>query len=102
MRLGKNKHGKEILVGVIALASVVFLWSEVRRLRPAPTSWPSTGSARLVSIEQLPDAGDSCTSMPVSAIAVQSAEFEERFLDDSKVYAATTVDISRPPVRTIR
>jgi len=97
MRLGNNIRGKEILAVLTLLAAIVFCWSEVERWRPAPVSWPSTGSARLVSIERLPDVGDTCTSMPVSAIATLSAEFE-----DSKVYAATTVDITRPPVRTIR
>ena len=102
MRSGNNKRGRNILAGLITVAAILFSWSELR-WRPAPVSWPSTGSARLVSIEQLPDVADSCPAMPVSAIATLSTEFEESgLLADSRVYAATTMDITRPPVRTIR
>src|SRR3989442_7030757 len=103
MSLLNNKWSRTILAALITIAAMAFVWSEVQGLRPERVSWPSTGSARLVSVERMPDTGDLCTSMPVSAIAMQSAEFEgNRFFDDSKVYAATTVDITRPPVRTIR
>src|SRR6267142_5622809 len=101
MRPGKNQR-RNTLAGLITIAAILFCWSEVR-LRPAPVSWPSTGSARLVSIEQLPDVADSCPAVPVSAMATLSAEFEASgLLADARVYAATTMDITRPPVRTIR
>ena len=102
MSLLNNKWGKAVLAALITIAAVAFVWSEIQGLRPERVSWPSTGSARLVSVERLPDTGDLCSAMPVSAIAIQSAEFEGNRFFDSKVYAATTVDITRPPVRTIR
>ena len=103
MSLLNNRWGKAILAAVITIGAMFFVWSEIQGLRPERISWPSTGSARLVSVERLPDTGDSCSALAVSAIAIQSAEFEgSRFFGDSKVYAATTVDVTRPPVRTIR
>src|SRR5437660_11037011 len=97
MRLGNNIRGKEILAVLTLLGAIVFCWSEVQRWRPAPVSWRSTGSARLVSIERFPDVGDTCTVMPVSAVATLSADF-----DESKVYAANNVHINLPPSRTNR
>src|SRR5262249_48430445 len=103
MSLLNSRWGRAILAAATTITAIVFVWSGIRGLRSQPPSWPSTGSARLVSVERLPDTPDLCSSMPVSAIAMQSAEFDrDGFLGDSKVYAAETVDVSRPPVRTIR
>jgi len=103
MSLLNSRWGSAILSAATTITAIAFVWSGIRGLRSQPASWPSTGSARLVSVERLPETADLCSSMPVSAIAMQSAEFDrDGFLGDSKVYAAETVDVSRPPVRTIR
>src|SRR5579863_2043909 len=60
---------------------------------------PSAGSARLVSVEQLPDIGDSCR-MPQKASSDETNLFED--FEPATVYAADTVDVTRPPVRTIK
>ena len=101
----RNKGRRVILASVLTIAMGIFCWSMIERLQPIPAAEPGMGSARLVSIEQLPDAGDFCYGQPVSAIATLSAEFEENnlfaALGERSVYAADTVDVSRPPVRAI-
>ena len=102
---GRNKSGRAILASAGAIAIGIFCLSQVERLQPAPVSEPGMGSARLVSIEQLPGTTDFCYAQPISAIATLSKEFEENnlfaALGERSVYAADTVDVSRPPVRAI-
>jgi DNA-binding beta-propeller fold protein YncE len=92
----KNKGGAALLVTmVITTGGLLCL------------SWFQTQSpARLVSIQQLPDSGEMCYLQPVSAIATLNAEFENNNLfsafDETSVHAADTVEITRPPIRTIR
>src|SRR2546428_13736264 len=64
MRLGNNIRGKEILAVLTLLGAIVFCWSEVQRWRPAPVSWPSTGSAPFVSISALPGVRGTLSTMP--------------------------------------
>src|SRR5213594_987231 len=96
---GRRRRRKTILAGVLVFAMGILAVSVERQQRIA-ASEPGMGSARLVSIEQLPDF---CSVQPVSAIATLSEEFEGRFaaLGERSVYAAATVDVSRPPVRAI-
>jgi len=70
-----------------------------------------TGSARLVSIEELPDVGDMCLWEPESANSNGIASLPENnlfaALGERPVYAASqstgqTVEVTRPPVRYIR
>src|SRR5262245_44297129 len=106
MRLS-NKGGRAILAGVLAIAFAFFCLSAIPRLEWNNTSEPSMGSARLVSLENLPDYAEMCVRPePVSAIATLAAEFEENSLFDGfkqkSVHAAETIDLNRPPVRMIR
>ncbi len=104
MRVG-NKGRRATLAGVVAIAIAIFSLSIVR-LQWTPSE-PLMGSARLVSLEHLPDDAEFCARPePVSAIAALSAEFEENSLFDAfkekSVYAADTVEVNRPPVRMIK
>ena len=104
MRVGRDKRGRVVLAGVMVLAMGIFCWTAVQELQW--TNWePSTGSARLVSMEQLPDNAEFCaTGEAVSAIATLSAEFEDNNLFSAfgeTVHAADTVEVNRPPVRMI-
>jgi 6-phosphogluconolactonase (cycloisomerase 2 family) len=99
MRVNGNKRrnqGRRILTGVAVLATVLFGLSGLQRWR--------LGSARLVSIEEIPDAGDSCYRPP-SAASRRSAASDNLFsaFQETSVYAqdAKTVDVTRPPVRDI-
>jgi 6-phosphogluconolactonase (cycloisomerase 2 family) len=88
-------HGKRlILIGLMVIAAGLFALSRVE-------TWHDTGSARLVSIAELPEAPDMCYR-PAHASPEQSlfAGFAETsaYAQDS----AGTVDVTRPPVRNIR
>jgi len=89
----------------MAIVTGAFYLSSVERIA-LRTDWePPMGSARLVSIEQMPDSVDMCSIEAVSAIATLSKEFEDDNLFSAfgdSVYAADTVEVTRPPVRTIR
>src|SRR3972149_6774533 len=99
MRVERNRGRKVILAAVLVAAIGIFcLWNVER---PGTGSEPGTGSARLVSVEQLPDYSELCAPEESSAIAALTAEFEENSLLTS-VYAADTVEVTRPPVRMIR
>jgi len=94
------KGRRAIIAGVAVTAVGVLLFLHTGKE-------PPTGSARLVSIEQLPESAELCLSPePVSAIAALSAEFEDNNLfavfDEKSVYAADTVEVNRPPARTIK
>ena len=105
MRTRKRKRGMAFLIGVVAIVAGAFYLSSVERPE-LKTGWaPPMGSARLVSIQQIPDSVDLCYSEQVSAIATLSKEFEGGNLFSAfgdSVYAADTVEVTRPPVRTIR
>src|ERR1700686_4340417 len=99
MRAYKSKlrnQGRRILVGVAVLAAGLIGLSGLQRW------W--LGSARLVSIEEMPDTGDACYR-PVSAQSGLSAASENLFsaFEETSVYAqdAKNVDITRQPVRDI-
>ena len=61
MRVGKDKRRRAILAGVVVIAVGIFGLSTVERLQK------NAGSARLVSIKQLPDLGEMCLWEPASA-----------------------------------
>jgi len=81
-----------IFTGAVVAAIGVF------GLSRATTPQPPQGSARLISVEQLPDMGDACYR-PASTQPEKSlfAAFEEK-----PVYAADTLDLTRPAARTIK
>src|SRR5579871_555879 len=99
MRVSRNKprnQGRRILAGVGILALGLFGLAGLQRW------W--LGSARLVSIEEIPDTGDACYR-PVSTQSALGAASENLFsaFEETPVYAqdAKNVDINRPPVRDI-
>ena len=84
-----------------AVASLLFALSSVPGMRLA-----SMGSARLLSIEELPEAGDMC-ERPDSASKRESLPEQNLFsaFKETAVNAQDnggTVDVTRPPVRDIR
>src|SRR5262245_13534265 len=103
----KVRDRRVILAVSITAAMGLFALSMVER----PELRQSPGQAQLVSIEQLPDYGNMCSWEPpaptaenIGALAA-SGLFEELAL--RSVHAAgqnggTTVDVTRPPVRTIQ
>jgi len=97
MRAGKNKVRRAILTVVAVTAVGIFCLPAVERLqRP-------TGSAQLVSIEQLPDLGEMCVWEPASTnLNLKAASPGD---NSFAVYAASqeqTGDVARPPLRNIR
>jgi DNA-binding beta-propeller fold protein YncE len=101
MRIEENKGRIVALAAVLTLG--IFCLSGIER--PATGSDPDVGSARLVSVEQLPDYSELCAPEEASAIATLSAEFEENSwlgaFKEKSVYAADTIDVTRPAVRAI-
>jgi len=85
-----------MLVGIATAALAIFGLSGLQRM------W--VDSARLVSIEQVPDRGDACYR-PTGSDSSLSKASENLFsaFEETPVYAqdAATVDINRPPVRDI-
>ena len=103
----RNMVKSAILAGAVAIAFGIFCGYAITRQQLQTTSQPSVGSARLVSIEHLPDYADFCARPePVSAIATLYAEFESKSLfepfKEKSVYAAETVEVNRAPVRVIK
>ena len=105
MRVGKNKGRRVIFGAAMAIAMAILGSSGAGRLENP------TGSARLVSIEELPDVGDMCLWEPESANSNGIASLPENnlfaALGERPVYAASqstgqTVEVTRPPVRYIR
>jgi 6-phosphogluconolactonase (cycloisomerase 2 family) len=67
-----------------------------------PLWFGGAGSARLVSIEELPEAGDACERVPANANSSRRNLFTE--FEETSVYAQDsggTIDVTRPPVRDI-
>jgi 6-phosphogluconolactonase (cycloisomerase 2 family) len=92
----RGKAGGFLLGGVLAAAVLGLSWG---------IHFRTAGSARLISIEEAPDLGDSCYR-PVSASLADRGPQRNLFADFSEetVHAqdgAGTVDIARPPVRDI-
>src|SRR5579871_431350 len=94
MRTSKNNRKNAILAVLVAVAIGAFCLSTVG----APPQ-PPLGSARLVSMTQMPDVGDSCYR-PVAADTRETSLFDA--FEPTEVQAADTLDITRPPLRTIK
>src|SRR6202171_1637322 len=98
MRLNSNRLKKQrrILAGLSILALGLFGLSSLHRM------W--MGSASLVSIEEVPEAGESCYR-PAKGDSNLSTASDNLFsaFRETRVYAqdANTVDVTRPPVRDI-
>ena len=104
MRVRRNKGRRIILAGATAIAIGIFSWSTVERLEQP------TGSAELVSIQQLPEMSELCPPWdPGGANLNRIAGSEDNnlfaALQETSVYAAQdggeTTTVDRPPVRNI-
>ncbi|PYR96436.1 MAG: hypothetical protein DMG16_27850, partial [Acidobacteria bacterium] len=104
MRVGRRNSKSIIFVGLVATAIGFFCLSLID---PAPSgSLRPTGYPQLVSIRQLPDYADGCQWEPESSSLRRLEEAYRFALEERSVQAASqesgaTVDITRPPVRTI-
>jgi len=106
MRAGKKKGRGAILAGLALIGTGILCWSTI----PAPREW-ATGSARLVSVQELPEVGDICLPQsPNGDLSPVAAVPEDNLfasLRGQSVYAAAqdtgqTLEVNRPPVRYIR
>ena len=101
MRISRQENGRAIVPVLITLAIAALAWSTAGRLWLRPTE-----SARLISIEELPEAGDYCEREPASSPSTPPAAEDLLLLTglQTPVYAQDTggtVDVRRPPVRDI-
>jgi hypothetical protein len=98
MRMLNLKRGTTFRGLVLAIALLAF--STVDR-----TGLRKMGSARLVSIEELPEIGDSCERPATAPSSGAAREENNRFsaFRETAVHAqdSDTVDVRRPPVRDI-
>jgi 6-phosphogluconolactonase (cycloisomerase 2 family) len=101
MRLAGNKGRTVILAAVAVFTLGLFALSRTEGLR-----WRATGSARLVSIEELPETGDACYRPASSDSRLAAPRGQSLFAEfgETTAYAQDsggTVDVTRPPVRDI-
>ena len=92
MRLRRIRR-TQVLAGTFVAA-----WGILALFR-VTASDPPRGSGRLISIEQLPDMGEAC-SRPASGEAREQSLFAA--FEETPVYAADTLDLTRPAARTIK
>lgn len=95
------------IVPALVLATAFGLFCLSIADRSSIPSEPGPGSARLVSVERLPGYSELCMpEEPLSAIAVLAAELEDnrllRAFRETSARASDTIEVTRPPVRTIR
>lgn len=91
MRIGKSSKA---ILAATAIAIGVFGFSTADRILAHRAN---QGSARLVKMEVLPDTDDSCARPDPDSHESLFAEFEPM-----TAHASDTVDVTRPPVRTIK
>ena len=106
MRIRRNKGGRAIFVGVLTIAiGLVYLsWVNSDSSLRKPTGYP-----QLVSIQELPDLAEMCPPFEPARADFAASPDDNLFaaLEGTSAHAATagagdTVDVTRPPVRTIR
>src|ERR1700682_5926364 len=93
-----SKGRKTIVAAGVVLALSLFGLSTAQRLR--------LGSARLVSIEEIPEIGDACSRRVIADSRLSPSPEESLFsaFEPISVHgqdAGGTVDVARPPVRQI-
>jgi DNA-binding beta-propeller fold protein YncE len=108
VRVPKNRRRIAILVGCLAAVAGVFSCSTAEQ-QAVRTATQVLDSSRLVSDTEMYQDGDSCYWRPASADSSQKLAANEKSLfaelEESSVRAADTpdtVEVNRPPVRTIR
>ncbi len=97
----KGGNGRIAILAVVLIAVGIFFLSTIERRDE------STGSAKLISIQEFPDYGEMCLWEPPSAIPNPMAGLETSNLfaafEPTTVYAApqdsTTTELARPPLR---
>ena len=97
MRVNEHKGRTTILLRLLCAAIGLFGLS-----RMEPLWFGGAGSARLVSIEELPGAVDACERVPANANSSQRNLFTA--FEETSVHAQDTdgtVNVTRPPVRDI-
>jgi DNA-binding beta-propeller fold protein YncE len=87
----KQQRGPKSVLGAFVASGVLVLLTGDRDLKPEP----SQGLARLLSVEQMNDACRMPAKAPPEPVNL-FAEFE------STAHAEDTLDLTRPPVRTIK
>jgi len=109
MRAERSKGARAVLAAVVVIAIGILCLSGVERQELKTAS--ELGSPKLVSVEELPNWGDICLPEVPRESSSMIAALEENNLfgafQQRPVYAASqeggeTVDVTRPPVRTIR
>jgi hypothetical protein len=92
VRLGRIRRTQVLAGTFVAALGIVTVFR-------VTASDPPRGSARLISIEQLPEIGEAC-SRPASGEAPEQSLFAA--FEETPVYAADTLDLTRPAARTIK
>jgi len=92
VRIGRVRRAQVLAGAFLSILSIFVLYRRtISDLQP--------GSARLISIEQLPDTGEACYR-PVGGEAREESLFAA--FEETPVYAADTLDLTRPAARTIK
>jgi len=116
MHAKRNNGGIAILAGTVAIAIAIFSSVKVKQPPLAAASELAlrqpTGQPQLVSIARLPHGsvtpdGEMCEWAPASTTITLFAELEQEKIADSSARtrsedAGKTIEVMRPPVRTIR
>ena len=108
----KTKRNRAIFAALVLMAACTLLLGLVgERSNLKNPSGSSLGSPRLVSVQEVPDYGEICAPEPPSRNASMIAALQEKNLfasfQETAVHAASpetgdTVEVTRPPVRTIK
>jgi len=96
VRIAKTHRTGAVLAG--AALAVVGIYALSRAIEPEPPR----ASARLVSIEPVADLGDACYREDARGTGAASRTQNLFAAFDAPVYAADTLDLTRPAERTIR
>src|SRR2546422_543227 len=107
----RNSKGRIAIVAVVALVLCLSSGSAIQRIESLKQTWmKSSGTARLVSIEQIPQAGETCLPEEAGSGADPGFAANDLFaaFKAQTVYAAQSADgnraveINRPALRTIQ
>jgi hypothetical protein len=103
---------RQVVLLSVAVAGLLICTSATKQRSEISTLGPEAGSAQLVSVQDLPDSGEMCYSPEPNASLINQATgpandnlfatFEETSAHAAGEGTGDTVDVTRPPVRTIR
>ena len=108
MRVARGRRRTAILAAGLAIAAGMFVWSRPGAPEPRTTS-EVLDSSRLVASGEMYQDGDTCSLVPVSADSSDLAsnnkslfaDFEETSVHAADTAQSRTVDLLRPPLRTV-